>query len=132
MEFSEFYDGSMDSLGVYADYLEDNGEDFRAESWRINFTIGEEMEVGKNYLVHCGDWHTFVGRLVRQCTPMLYEFEQVSKIRDTNNGDNWHQLALGEDLSLRDAAEYVHSDTPCFMPIAIIAQEWVGELPSRG
>ena len=95
-----------------------------------NNTGGMGVEQGKKYLVHQGDWHTFVGRLVRQVSPLLYEFDGVSKIRETNNGDCWHELAAGDER-LREAAEYVHYETRCFMPLSIAAFEWVGKLPSE-
>lgn len=86
------------------------------------------MTPGKNYLIHCGDWHTFVGRLVQQSTPLLYEFESVSKIKETNNGDCWHDLASGNQ-GLREAASYEHYKTSTFIPVSIAAFEWVGLLP---
>lgn len=88
------------------------------------------MEIGQAYLVHCGDWHTFVGRVVAQIGPMTYKLEAVSKISDTNAGDNWHKLAEG-DKKARDAATYVHFKTPCVIPLAIAAFEWVGKLPQE-
>jgi hypothetical protein len=90
----------------------------------------KQMEPGKCYLVHCGDWHTLVGRCVRQVGPMTYLFESVSKIAETNNGDCWHQLAAG-DKRLRKAATYQHYTTPCPIPLTIFATEWVGELPQE-
>jgi uncharacterized protein (DUF1330 family) len=88
------------------------------------------MQHGKNYLVHCGDWHTFVGKFVRFVSPSIAEFESVSKIRETRNGDNWNKLASG-DQSARDACDYQHYTTPTFLPISIAVFEWVGELPRR-
>ncbi len=89
------------------------------------------MEVGKAYLIHCGDWHTFVGRLKAHATPLLCEFENVSKITNTNNDDVWHALAAGDER-LRGEASYEHYTTPVFLPIAIAAFEWVGKVPSEG
>jgi hypothetical protein len=86
------------------------------------------MKIGSCYLVHCGDWHTFVGRVVSQQGPWLYEFADVSKVSETNNGDCWHGLAAG-DKKLRIAATYHHYDTAVFLPLTIAAVEWVGELP---
>jgi hypothetical protein len=88
------------------------------------------MIPGKTYLIHCGDWHTFVGRLVRQSGPLTFEFEQVSKVEDTNSGDNWHELAAGNTEARRRAA-YLHYTTAVFLPLSIAAFEWVGDLPSR-
>ena len=86
------------------------------------------MEVGKNYLVHCGDWHTFVGRVAQQVGPNTYKFWPVSKIAETNNGDCWEEMA-GGDQRLRDDATYRHGRTPHIIPLTIAAMEWVGELP---
>ena len=88
------------------------------------------MKPGDAYLVHCGDWHTFVGRLVEQVSPLLYRFEKCSKISDTNNGDVWHELAAG-DAEKREAATYVHNTTPVFLPVSIAAIEWIGEVPQE-
>lgn len=89
-----------------------------------------EMEVGKSYMIFCGDWHVFVGRCVRQSGPVIFQFETVSKIQDTNNGDNWEKLAAGDKES-RLAADYRHYTTPMFLPLSIGAAEWVGELPQE-
>jgi len=89
-----------------------------------------QMEPGKAYLVHCGDWHTFVGRCVRQVGPMTYLFEFVSKILETNNGDCWEKLAAG-DGRLRKACSYAHYTTPACVPLAIIAFEWQGPTPQE-
>lgn len=89
------------------------------------------MTAGKCYVVHCGDWHTFVGRCVRQVNQVLFEFEAVSKIQETNNGDNWDELALGEDIELRRACDYRHYKTPVILPLAIAAIEWRGQLPQE-
>jgi len=97
---------------------------------RVINQIGVDMQVGNHYLVHCVDWVTVVGRCVEQVGPLTYRFESVSKIRDTNNGDNWHELAKGNE-SARRAAEYVHMETDCFVPLGVLAQEWVGDLPQE-
>ena len=88
------------------------------------------MDQGKAYLVHAGDYHTFCGRMVEQTTPLLYRFENVSKIRQTNNGDCWDELAAGDEEK-RKACDYRHFKTACELPISIIAVEWVGELPQE-
>lgn len=88
------------------------------------------MEPGKCYLVHCGDWHTFVGRVSRQVGPLLYEMTDVSKVYDTHGGDNWESLAAG-DIQARQQAEYRHYTTPALVPLTIAAFEWAGELPTR-
>lgn len=88
------------------------------------------MEVGKAYLVHCGDWHTICGRVVRQVGPFTYLMEGVSKIAETNNGDNWHDLAAG-DAEARKAATYRHYKTIAIVPLSILAFEWIGKLPQE-
>lgn len=88
------------------------------------------MTVGKAYLIHCGDWHTFVGRVVKQVGPFTYEMEKCSKIADTNNGDNWEELAAG-NAKARKAATYKHYTTPTLVVLTIGAFEWVGKVPQE-
>jgi hypothetical protein len=88
------------------------------------------MEIGKAYLIHCGDWHTFIGRVVAQTGPWTYQLEHVSKIHDTHGSDNWEQLAAG-NKSARDAADYRHYTTPAVVPLTIAAFEWEGLLPQE-
>ena len=88
------------------------------------------MEIGKNYLVHCGDWHTFVGRVVKQVGPGTYLMEKVSKIAETNNGDCWEQLCEGNE-TLRAACSYKHYKVRAVTPLVIIAFEWLGKLPQE-
>jgi hypothetical protein len=95
----------------------------------------KQMEPGMAYLVHCGDWHTFIGRVVRQVGPQTYLMDYVSKISETNNGDCWQALAAGNQR-LRKAASYVHSvdaetgnRARMVLPLTIAAFEWVGKLP---
>lgn len=88
------------------------------------------MEPGMCYLLHCGDWHTYVGRCVRQVGPMTYQFECVSKICETNNGDCWEALAAGDE-QLRAACTYRHHTTRSVFPLSIAAHEWVGKLPQE-
>ena len=90
----------------------------------------QHMRIGKSYLVHCGDWHTFVGRVVDQIGPQTYEMECVSKIAETDNGDCWHELAAGKK-GLREAASYKHFKGRCPVPLAIFATEWEGQLPQE-
>jgi len=89
-----------------------------------------QMEPGKAYLVHLGDWHTFVGRCVKQTGPSTYLFESVSKIHDTNRGDNWEDLAADANEA-RIAATYRHYSTPASVPLSIIAFEWKGKTPQE-
>ena len=86
------------------------------------------MKPGNNYLIHCGDWHTFVGRYVEQVSPLLHRFEDVSKVWDTNNGDNWHDLC-NDEPGTREAATFIKYEVAATMPIAIVAFDWVGDLP---
>lgn len=88
------------------------------------------MEIGKAYLVHCGDWHTFVGRCVGMISPVVYLMEGVSKICETNNGDNWHLLAAGDEAA-RKKATYAHYTTNMVVPLAIGAFEWLGRTPQE-
>lgn len=88
------------------------------------------METGKNYLVHCGDWHTLVGRVVKQVGPGTYLMEQVSKISETNNGDCWEKLCEGDER-LRRACTYRHYTTQAVVPLVIVAFEWLGALPQE-
>ncbi len=88
------------------------------------------MEIGKAYLVHCGDWHTICGRVVRQCGPFTYILESVSKIHETHNGDNWQALA-GGDQHARKAADYRHYTTAAVVPLNVLAFEWLGPLPQE-
>lgn len=89
-----------------------------------------QMEPGGCYLIHCGDWHTYVGRCVRQVGPNTYRMEFLSKICETNNGDCWEKLAAGDE-ALRRAATYTHYTTPAVVPLSIIAFEWTGLLPQE-
>lgn len=88
------------------------------------------MRVGEAYLVHLGDWHTFVGRVTEQVAPGIYEMTACSKISDTNNGDVWHELAAG-DQSLRNRATYLHCKTPVMVPLTIAAIQWTGKTPQE-
>lgn len=88
------------------------------------------MRIGRNYLCHLGDWHTFVGRCVEQIGPLTYVLQDASKIANTNNGDNWHKLA-GGDKQARQQATYINYTTEVIVPLSIAAIEWVGELPGQ-
>ena len=89
------------------------------------------MEVGKAYLVHCGDWHTICGRVLKQLGPFTYLLTSVSKICDTKNGDNWEELAAGNSRA-REAADYRHYKTTAVVPLNVLAFEWEGALPQEG
>lgn len=88
------------------------------------------MEIGKAYLVHCGDWHTFIGRVTAQLSAYVYVMDHVSKISNTNNNDNWHELAAG-NAKARKKATYVHYTTPATIPLTIVAFVWEGLLPQE-
>lgn len=51
------------------------------------------MEIGKSYLFHCGDWHSFVDQFVRFVSPLIIELKYASKLEP--GIDNWHLLAEG-------------------------------------
>ena len=91
------------------------------------------IQPGNAYMIHAGDWHTFVGRLVGMSTPMLFRFESVSKIRLTNNDDNWNILCKDDEegIEARKAAEYRHYEVLCNLPISIIAFDWKGQTPQE-
>jgi hypothetical protein len=93
-------------------------------------TTERYMRIGRNYLCHLGDWHTFVGRCTEQIGPLTYVLQNASKIANTNNGDNWHLLA-GGDKRARQQATYIHYTTEVIVPLSIAAIEWVGELPKQ-
>ncbi len=86
------------------------------------------METGKAYILHCPDGHSWVGRVSRHLLPLVWEFEAVSKIKETNNGDVWHKLAAGEE-ELREQCTYAHHKTNVVLPLSIGAIEWAGETP---
>ncbi len=88
------------------------------------------MEIGKAYLIHCGDWHTFCGRVARQTGPFTYTLVRVSKVAETNDGDNWEKLA-GGDKAARKKATYKHYTTEVILPLSIVAFEWIGKLPQE-
>jgi|LakMenEpi03Aug12_release.lakeMendotaPanAssembly.Ray.scaffolds.fasta_scaffold06344_28 hypothetical protein len=95
-----------------------------------HLTTERYMRIGRNYLCHLGDWHTFVGRCTEQIGPLTYVLQNASKIANTNNGDNWHKLAGGDEKA-REQATYIHYTTEVIVPLSIAAIEWVGELPGQ-
>ena len=88
------------------------------------------MEPGKAYIVHCGDWHTIVGRCVRMVSPVVYVMDGCSKISDTGGGDNWHLLAANAK-GTRDKATYLHIKGEVVVPLAIFAMPWEGATPAE-
>lgn len=87
------------------------------------------MRVGKNYLVHLGDWHTFVGHCSEQLGPLTYALTFASKVDIEQYGDRWHDLCKGDDKTLRLGAKYWHQPGECIVPLSICAIEWFGDLP---
>lgn len=88
------------------------------------------MEVGKRYMLFCGDWHVFCGLCQEQLGPYTYKLVMVSKISETNNGDNWHEIAAGNEQA-RKRATYLHYATAGVYPLSIAAFEWEGKLPQE-
>lgn len=88
------------------------------------------MEIGKAYLIHCGDWHTFVGRVAAQTGPHTYQLECCSKVSDTGAGDVWDELAAG-DKRHRRSATYRHYKGLVTVVLCICAFEWEGKLPQE-
>ena len=88
------------------------------------------MRVGRNYLVHLGDWHTFVGHCGEQLGPLTYALTHASKVDISSAGDRWHDLCAGGDAALRLSATYWHQPGECVVPLSIVAVEWFGELPN--
>ena len=92
------------------------------------------MIPGNNYLIHSGDWHTWVGTYVKQVTPLLYSFKNLSKIDDTNNGDSWHELVadIGNSRAEATFIHYPNLDEDLYqIPISIIAMPWKGPTPQE-
>ena len=89
------------------------------------------MEAGKAYLIETVDWFAWVGRVKRQIGPWEYEMEKCSKISNTNNGDNWHELAAG-NIEARKAATYLHYKTAVILGMGVVAKiEWEGKTPQE-
>jgi len=88
------------------------------------------MEIGKAYLIHCGDWHTFVGRVAEQTGPFTYKMASCSKL-DTNQGDVWSDLCLEKNESMRRQCRYWHDHTPRLCVLSISALEWEGKTPQE-
>lgn len=88
------------------------------------------MEIGKAYLVHCGDWHTICGRVAKQVGPFTYLLRKVSKIAETNDGDNWEKLTSG-DKQAREKATYKHYTVDTIVPLNVLSFEWIGLLPQE-
>lgn len=88
------------------------------------------MRVGQAYLIHLGDWHTFVGRVKDQLGPLTYALELASKVDISSAGDRWHDLAAG-DKTLRSQATYWHYQGEVIVPLSIAAMEWQGKLPQE-
>lgn len=85
------------------------------------------MRIGQAYLVHLGDWHTFVGRVCDQLGPLTYEMEFASKVDIESQGDRWQELCAG-NTEVRSAARFWHYGK-VVVPLSIVAMEWHGDLP---
>jgi hypothetical protein len=94
------------------------------------FTQRNVMRVGKAYLMHQGDWHTFVGRVVEQTGPLTYAVTSLSKVDLEHIGDRWGDLAGGDEALRRDA-RYWHYKGEAILPLSIAAIEWVGPTPQE-
>lgn len=88
------------------------------------------MRVGKAYLVHAGDWHTFVGRVKEQLGPLTYVMESASKVDIEHIGDRWSDLCL-DGAEIRPQARYWHYAGELVLPLSIAAIEWHGRTPQE-
>ena len=89
------------------------------------------MEIGKRYLIITVDWFAWVGRAVRQVGPWEWEFEHLSKISETNNGDCWQALCDG-DKEARKRAIYQHYKVKGILGLgAVVKLEWKGKTPQE-
>lgn len=87
------------------------------------------MKIGKRYLVHLGDWHTFVGEVAEQLGPLTYELRWASKVDLTHaGGDVWDRYCAG-DADVRAAAQHWHYPGAAVVPLSIVAMEYTGDLP---
>lgn len=89
------------------------------------------MRIGQAYLVHLGDWHTFVGLVSDQLGPLTYEMEFASKVdlegdgstAHPHIGDRWHEFCQG-DRTIRRQARYWHQPLKIVVPLSIVAIEY--------
>lgn len=93
------------------------------------------MQIGKVYLLETVDWFAWVGRVKRQIGPWEYEFQSLSKICQTNDGDNWEKLAAG-DMAARLRATYRHyaddPEQPHILGLGVVAKlAWTGKTPQE-
>jgi hypothetical protein len=89
------------------------------------------MEIGQTYLIETVDWFAWVGRVKKQVGPWEYEFTSVSKIAETNNGDNWHEIAAGDEEA-RKAATYKHYKETSDGRGVILGMGVVNKIPWEG
>lgn len=89
------------------------------------------MRVGHTYLIHLGDWHTFVGRVKEQLGPLTYALESASKVDLEHIGDRWDDLCKGRDAELRANARYWHYEGEVVVPLSIVAIQWHGKTPQE-
>ena len=93
------------------------------------------MQVGKAYLLITVDWFAWVGRVKRQLGPWEHEFESLSKVSETNNGDCWQALCSG-DKAARKRASYQHyaddPEQPHILGMGVVAKlAWKGKTPQE-
>lgn len=86
------------------------------------------MRVGKNYLIHLGDWHTFVGQVDEQTGPLQYRLICASKVDLSNaGGDVWEKYCAGDE-EVRRLARHWHYTGEVVVPLSIAAIEYHGQL----
>ena len=93
------------------------------------------MQIGKAYLLVTVDWFAWVGRVKAQIGPWEWEFESLSKISETNNGDCWQDLAAG-DATARKRATYKHYQDlpgqPHILGMGVVCKlAWAGKTPQE-
>jgi hypothetical protein len=89
------------------------------------------MRVGQAYLIHLGDWHTFVGRVKEQLGPLTYALESASKVDIEHLGDMWQELCDPKRSQIRTDAFYWHYTGEVIVPLSIAAIEWHGPTPQE-
>ena len=140
---------------VYADWLDEHGEDRKASYWRCRsnyFGLGgrgclvgrggrggpfhPENQIvliqGENVMVFIPNGYGFsvvVGHVAQEL-PHGWIVDPCRDILDTNNGDCWVELAAGKNKQMRTAAKY---GTPIYggmrVPFGCISIPWNGDLP---
>ena len=83
-------------------------------------------KLGDNYLVYLPFGLGYVGRFVAAVGLTGGEFEDVSNVHDTGNGNNWSELAAGRE---RDGATFKRFEGIATFPTVLAAFQWAGKLP---